>query len=157
HFDYDKQFMRMLSERLGYETPPQGDNPYLPQRKQLTYPKGGEENATGKEQQQAGVQTQRIGDGEGGTPAEAGAGGELRNAAEGQAPQKTLNEDVKAIEAMGQKEFADEMTKRGTMTPAAYKLGRGAKSIEEVNELKAASERSKEKGRALMKSGDLNA
>jgi len=77
-YPFDMEFHRLLGERLGYEIPED-----VEAQKQLTYPNEGEKNATQIEQKSGGVSPERGGNGPGGTPPPASAGGGILNPEEG--------------------------------------------------------------------------
>lgn len=124
---------------------------------QQTQPaKGGESDASGKQKTtevHGDLRTPAI-EGEGKVPVEEGGGGiQPQPEAKGAL---ALTEDVKSIEGMDQNSFAEEMTKRGSLTPAAYDLGLSVTDLSHLEELKQAGERVKSKGKEAMAKGDFN-
>lgn len=118
--------------------------------------KGGESNASSQQKAaevHGDVREQPV-ESEGTVPVEeSGKGVQPPPQAEGAL---ALTADVKSIEDMDQKTFADEMTKRGSLTPAAYDLGLSVTDPAHLEALQQAAERVKAKGKAAMAKGDFN-
>jgi hypothetical protein len=120
---------------------------------------GGEENAGSKQEAAAvhgDVRTQ-PGVGPGKVPIEKGGQGvqppAKTVAEEAQVP---LTKDVADIEKMDAKAFSDEMTRRGSLTPAAYKLGLSVTDPAHLEAIKSAMERVRAKGRAAKEKGQFD-
>ncbi len=166
-YAYDKAVMRMLSNRLGHEMPEgpvtfEGQKLLKEPQKLLTFPQGGESNATKEGPQSGDIPPKRGGDGPGGTPVETGVGGGVPPTAGGEAkgpeePKIAVKDEAATLASMPASDFGTEVKKRqGGITGDAYRLGRSVKNAEDLEALKKGQADAKAKIDEAKNKGDLN-